>query len=663
MHIEQLLHGYNNGHHLIAGSVSLPLQDADLMSYLSDWSGYVNPVDKDTSYLTAYPLAESHSYVIAKSWYADEMSRPGCVWTHSLVVKLDTLGQYTNFYDLLKLFKRPEREGDDFLSYTKPIELKDEKRQEQRGLLSYVDPTRFMFLAAMLLDRQKPAVYVVEKSSETYIEICMRLIQNIPFGILNELVICSGTASPRKFGKGFYNLQFVVSKGDSLMELYPDSTSKPTADKGFQFWLDAVLSGRNDIAQMMHLFSGDIGNDASRFLAVTNLLKLLNDRIITDPKPVSYSEVLNYLTSAFPDKDSGSAIKKAYLGENVSKLFCDERTFIIELATTQKADALDYHAIGFSDRVENYRKSKAIEDYEALLMELSKADYLNAEGKSLLSNALDGLSEDEMVGLLGQNWFLFKSIVTMNHDVLTQSFWLELLPPQFISLFSIFQSNVPDGFDSWEKLYLKLLTIDTFVADNVLSAFESNVNDYVSIAMNQWNERIKTPMNKAILNLCMKRHSKVIKWMGSQAYINDDLRLVIKRSINPDDTAVVNMGSAIWKPFVESELNSQVGANELVYVYVLAFNWHDYNALGYIKSVLPFIYDALSTESLSYLAWKKIEKFTGSVPFWRSWDNCRKVLIGVKDYCKRMNLRDDEMVNFTTNKKLNEELLDLWKRG
>ena len=106
MHIEQLLHGYNNGHHLIAGSVSLPLLDADLMSYLSDWSGYVNPVDKDTSYLTAYPLAESHSYVIAKSWYADEMSRPGCVWTHSLVVKLDTLGQYTNFYDLLKLFKR-----------------------------------------------------------------------------------------------------------------------------------------------------------------------------------------------------------------------------------------------------------------------------------------------------------------------------------------------------------------------------------------------------------------------------------------------------------------------------------------------------------------------------------------------------------------------------
>ena len=82
MLIEQLLHGYNNGHHLIAGSVNLPLKDTDRMSYLSDWSGYVNPYDKDTCYITAYPLEESGYYVIAKSWYAEEMSRPGCVWTH-----------------------------------------------------------------------------------------------------------------------------------------------------------------------------------------------------------------------------------------------------------------------------------------------------------------------------------------------------------------------------------------------------------------------------------------------------------------------------------------------------------------------------------------------------------------------------------------------------
>ena len=95
---------------------------------------------------------------------------------------------------------------------------------------------------------------------------------------------------------------------------------------------------------------------------------------------------------------------------------------------------------------------------------------------------------------------------------------------------------------------------------------------------------------------------------------------------------------------------------------MLAFNWRDCFALSYLKRVLPYIYEALSVEGLSYLAWKRIENYTGSVPFWRSWDNCRKVLIGVKDYCKSMNLPELEIESFTTNQKLNRELMELWRK-
>ena len=151
--------------------------------------------------------------------------------------------------------------------------------------------------------------------------------------------------------------------------------------------------------------------------------------------------------------------------------------------------------------------------------------------------------------------------------------------------------------------------------------------------------------------------------MSKQYEINDELRAAVKRSIWPDDTVVVSMGSAAWRAFVDGELNSQRDANELVYIYVLAFNWHDYQALGYIKRVLPYIYEALSFENLKYSSWKKIERFTGAVPFWRSWDNCRKVLIGVKEYCKTMRLSTKDIESFTTNPKLNGELMELWRKG
>ena len=75
MKIEQALHGYYEGHKLLASSVETFSQtDRRKMSILSDWDEYV-PDQEDSSYLTCYPLPNSPYYVVAKTWYASEMKR------------------------------------------------------------------------------------------------------------------------------------------------------------------------------------------------------------------------------------------------------------------------------------------------------------------------------------------------------------------------------------------------------------------------------------------------------------------------------------------------------------------------------------------------------------------------------------------------------------
>ena len=98
------------------------------------------------------------------------------------------------------------------MAYTKPIELNDDTQTEIGQPINGIDPTRFMFMSALLLDRQKHAVYMVEKEADLYTDLCMRLIQNMPYGILKELSICSGSESIRKFENGFYNVlsEFIV---------------------------------------------------------------------------------------------------------------------------------------------------------------------------------------------------------------------------------------------------------------------------------------------------------------------------------------------------------------------------------------------------------------------------------------------------------------------
>ncbi len=118
MIIQQAIHGYDQGHRMLESSINLTCdEDIRLMNTLSDWSGA--SLHKDDSYITFYPLIQSHYYVIAKTWYAEELTRPGCVWTHSLLIEDNDLKNIRSFNEVLLYFRRPR--GNDMQLYSTPI--------------------------------------------------------------------------------------------------------------------------------------------------------------------------------------------------------------------------------------------------------------------------------------------------------------------------------------------------------------------------------------------------------------------------------------------------------------------------------------------------------------------------------------------------------------
>ncbi|WP_288584679.1 hypothetical protein [uncultured Methylobacterium sp.] len=105
--IHQAVHGYAEGHTLLASSIHLDKRDARAMLVLSDLAGSGGTVGED-GYITGYPLPVSGHYVLAKTWLAPEMRRPGCVWTHSLIIKADCLDTLSCNASSEALFTRPE---------------------------------------------------------------------------------------------------------------------------------------------------------------------------------------------------------------------------------------------------------------------------------------------------------------------------------------------------------------------------------------------------------------------------------------------------------------------------------------------------------------------------------------------------------------------------
>ena len=121
MLIQQALHGYKDGHQLLAASTNLTRNQESVMLVMSDLSG---PAFRDgyESYITGYPVSGDGIYCVAKTWFAPELPRPGCVWTHTLLVRDEELARIPDIRSLRGLFRRPQSETD-YGDYEVPISV------------------------------------------------------------------------------------------------------------------------------------------------------------------------------------------------------------------------------------------------------------------------------------------------------------------------------------------------------------------------------------------------------------------------------------------------------------------------------------------------------------------------------------------------------------
>lgn len=104
--LDQTLHGYGDGHQLLASSLNLTREQQWQMLVMSDLSGHSFRAGFD-SYITGYPLEDGGHYCLARTWFAPELPRPGCVWTHTILISDTDVAQISDFQSVLPHFRRP----------------------------------------------------------------------------------------------------------------------------------------------------------------------------------------------------------------------------------------------------------------------------------------------------------------------------------------------------------------------------------------------------------------------------------------------------------------------------------------------------------------------------------------------------------------------------
>ena len=124
IHVAQALHGYRNGHELLATSHRLSRDGSRALLGLSDLSGPAARTRGFESYITGYPVPGEHLYAIARTWLATEGGRPGSVWTHTLLLTPEQLATI-DLAIVATWFRRPTTTGQ-VSGYDRPLEINRE---------------------------------------------------------------------------------------------------------------------------------------------------------------------------------------------------------------------------------------------------------------------------------------------------------------------------------------------------------------------------------------------------------------------------------------------------------------------------------------------------------------------------------------------------------
>ena len=208
MMIQQALFGYQEGHHLLASSIRLDRAETQLMERLSDGPGQEMPTEFD-GYLTGYSLPSSPYYVIGKTWGANELERPGCVWTHVLLIPKDVTSAWQDGGVTEFNFSRPDQSRQNWLEpYRRPLSLQcvPENGEIQR--------TAYGILSLMLED---DTVLVLSDNPSSFHDALLFLLFHDGALLWEDFSFCTFSRICRKIpAKGPFHLQIAPRSMKSI---------------------------------------------------------------------------------------------------------------------------------------------------------------------------------------------------------------------------------------------------------------------------------------------------------------------------------------------------------------------------------------------------------------------------------------------------------------
>lgn len=641
--LHQALHGYDDGHRLLRASRGLPPDAERLMLVLSDMSGQ-SMVRGFETYLTGYPLKEINAYAFARTWYAPEMERPGCVWTHTLIVQNADLARVGDLWSLAEMFIRPERDRASWEAYLRPLQPRapslelehfaDRINPEWRSLVEnavvalYGSPSSQVFLP-------------LERASIEHDRLTVALWSQHWARLRRTFKFCTGSIANRRLLDGEFDWQIIpTSSAREIEREVKSAVFISTAGGGVatdsQEWVDAAIgdicdTGSGEIRKVLRVFGVETSRGRADFAPLVQVW-------------IAYSAVrhgspgLSLLTGAvvclFPSAQEGKRLKATLYGSEFAPeslvMFtrpAAEAEVLEELATTEHHAAFDGEALRIAGR------AAALAGSDFARASRIAFPLLSGEVTPLGEQFIDGFCESITSG----------KIAELRYDRLDAIYALLRRKPALATLPVLWRSEDYDQRQLFNFASRQLNASRQDVSLIVTAMLEAGSDaaaadaayDHPVIAVEAalaWcdSRSVDEALNLGIgWRRVLTMHPEIcVGWLKRNEAASEATGVLLTLLLNPHSSAVVNGGAGSWVRV--ARLASPVLQDDALtaaMTFVLALGLHGTDAHSVVLVVEAFepVYKAAQQDRLSDANWRLLDHQAPPVTWDRGWDRCERL--------------------------------------
>lgn len=528
--IQQTLHGYQNGHQLLNSSLELTPDEKKILLFQSDLSGS-SLVNGFSTYFTGYPIDGSRYYAFARTWYAAEMKRPGCVWTHTLLINLADLGKIPELFILNDLFNRPIL--DQYKKFEEPLEFENNAQNIFETEINLGIKAK---ISSSLYNSGEEAILLPSQTADKFESIILSIWSDQWPRMRRNFTFCSGALSLKTLDEKVFDLQVIpASRINSFERQSAKTTFLYFESSEDTLKMEGTIYSKNNLRKFLWTYGSEIEGQRKNFLPLLELYDVLNNGKLSLPL------IVNKINKNFPNKKQGKSFKtKLFSEDSILIPRITEKELLFFLITNKDLNFLSIADLEIEKRLKEIIKRKEIDIFEFLEL------WTNAQEGRLTSKVWDiiDISINEITSVLKTDESLTELLLEKNPKFSEHIELWQLNHELQIKILDIL-NNLPVILN-WERITAAILTAEShIILDLVLKK-----GNLVVIYSLEW---LNDSSNKLCLisiwsqKIIVEYYGVFYKWSNqNKKQLNPKIFALIFIYCTPNQIVEYNFSGEIW---------------------------------------------------------------------------------------------------------------------